>query len=143
CYPLASKYLDTCETGAGCQAWQVCSQGPERDDGRRLANICQLPASGTATGIAGCNVDADCRTGYCVKSNPANVNGTFAGHCQQACTSDAECPTANSRPGACTLTPVDWFDVTGAPIKSPVAACVPQCTGELDCRPGDTCVAQL
>lgn len=140
CYPSTTKYLDTCETAAGCQAWQVCSQGPERDDGTRLSNICQLPAQGTATGIAGCNVDADCRTGYCVRSNPANVNGAFAGHCQQACTSDSQCPGENS---ACTLTPVDWFDATGTPIQSPVAACVPQCAGELDCRPGDTCVAQL
>lgn len=150
CYPLTTTYLNTCDTTAaggelaGCQSWQVCARGPERDEGTRLSNICRMPNPGAATGLAGCSVDADCHSGYCVRSNPLHFNGpSDAGHCQQACTSDDQCPAANGKPGACTLTPVDWFDAAGEPIKSPVAACVPQCAGELDCRPGDTCVAQL
>lgn len=134
-----NRYLDTCATSAGCDDWQVCSVGLNREAPTEIVNTCKRPV-GETKNFNGCNADADCETGFCVGFNVKDESG-FAGHCQQACDSDSQCGAGAV--GACTRVPVEARNAAGVLEVGSVNTCVPQCDERTDCSAADGAVCAL
>lgn len=145
CFP-DTKYLDPCPApGVTCDGGLVCAAMPDPADPTRLRNLCDWPV-GPRDGVAGCNDDGECKSGWCLDPVPVGVKDASGaqttGSCQQGCASDTQCPAANGRAGACTSYPFLWPDASGSPSMVGVNSCVVQCKGEYDCKADDTCSLQ-
>ncbi len=139
CFP-PSRYLEACSSDASCDAGQVCAPGPNPQLPTQFRNECTWPV-GTRGGGEPCDRDTDCKSGLCLLAMPAGLGAQ--GFCMGGCTSDSDCPARvdAKKGGACESYPVPWHDQSGAPTTVQLDTCVAQCTEDLECPSGMTCVA--
>lgn len=141
CFP-DTHYLDPCGTDASCDPGQVCSAGPDGHAPTALRDVCDWPV-GARAATAACDADADCASGFCLAGAPSgfgSTNNATAGYCQGGCTTDQDCPSQNGRAGACANYPFSWANAQGQATVQPVATCVVQCKGEVNCRTDASCL---